>query len=94
MKTSKARSSKKRIEGEGHVELLGCRAAMLGLDLSAFEGSKNAIVVQIMRRCADCSYREACAADVKRDPNDPVWEAYCPNAEALLQLADESWQRR
>jgi hypothetical protein len=47
-----------------------------------------------MRNCAECGYREACAVDLKRDPNNPVWETYCPNAKALLGLAEESWQNR
>jgi len=94
MQTRHARSSGKRINREDHDELLGCRMAMLGLDLFAIKDGNNTILKEIMRRCADCGYREACAADVKRDPNDPVWETYCPNAEALLRLADESWHTR
>ena len=75
-------------------ELLGCRVAMLGIDESVIKAGSTQALQQIMRNCPDCSYREACAADLKRDPNDPVWETYCPNAKALLGLAAESWKAR
>ena len=26
--------------------------------------------------------------DLKRDPNNPVWETYCPNAGAFIALAE------
>jgi hypothetical protein len=38
-------------------------------------------------RCKSCGYRETCAVDLKRDPNNPVWETYCPNADAFIALA-------
>ena len=97
MKTRNAHSSGKRTKRatrEAHDELLGCRMAMVGLDLFAIKGGNNAILEEIMQRCENCDYREACAVDVKRDPNNPVWETYCPNAKALLRLADESWHTR
>ncbi|MBI3702366.1 MAG: hypothetical protein HY244_00595 [Rhizobiales bacterium] len=74
-------------------ELLDCRVEMLGLDLSAVADAGNALQ-EIMRKCPICGYREACVADLKRDPNDPVWETYCPNAKALLGLAESSWTTR
>ena len=45
---------------------------MLGLDLFAIKGGNNAILEEIMQRCENCDYREVCAADVKREPNNPV----------------------
>ncbi len=89
MQIHKGRPPEKR---EDHDELLGCRMAMLGLDLFAVEGGGNVTLEEIMRNCAECGYREACVADLKRDPNDPVWETYCPNAKALVGLAAASWQ--
>ncbi len=91
MQIRNVHSSGIRIKYEDHDELLDCRMAMLGLDLFTIESANNTTLEQIMRRCADCGYREACAVDLKRDPNDPVWETYCPNAEALLGLAEASW---
>ncbi len=74
-------------------ELLGCRVEMLGLDLSGIKSGDDALM-DIMRNCPICGHREACVADLKRDPNDPVWETYCPNAKALLGLAESSWRGR
>ena len=66
-----------------HDELLDCRMAMLGLNLDAANGET---FNEIMRRCKNCAHREACAVDLKRDPNNLVWEAYCPNSAALNAL--------
>jgi len=69
-------------------ELLDCRMAMLGLNLDATKGDK---FNEIMRRCGSCGHREACAVDLKRDPNDPVWETYCPNKGAFIALAEAQY---
>ncbi len=74
--------------------LLACRMSMLGIDLFAIERDKNDLLEEIMRRCASCDYRDACAVDLKRDPNNPVWESYCPNSVAFLELASTSWLLR
>jgi hypothetical protein len=66
-------------------ELLDCRMAMLGLNLDAATGET---FNEIMRRCKSCGSREACAVDLKRDPNNPVWETYCPNTGAFIALAE------
>ena len=68
-----------------HDELLDCRMAMLGLNLDMTNGGT---FKEIMRRCKSCGYREACAVDLKRDPNNPVWETYCPNTGAFIALAE------
>jgi len=68
-----------------HDELLDCRMAMLGLNLDVTNGDR---FNQIMRRCKSCGHREACAVDLKRDPNSPRWETYCPNTGAFVALAE------
>ena len=70
-----------------HDDLLDCRMAMLGLEAIEGDNAQN----EIRRRCKSCGYREACAVDLKRDPNNPVWETYCPNAGTLVTLAEKSW---
>ena len=71
------------------LDLLDCRTAMLGLDLYAIENGKT--FEELKRRCFNCSFQEACAVDLRRDPNGLVWESYCPNAAALWELAEEWW---
>ena len=90
MQAGNGHSPVKSVTREECDELLGCRMAMLGLDLFAVDNQLQ----EIMRNCVDCGHREACVGDLKRDPNDPVWETYCPNAKALLGLADQSWKAR
>jgi hypothetical protein len=69
-------------------ELLDCRVAMLGLDLSAIENRSGETFASIKQRCARCDAGEACELDLRRDPNDPVWETYCPNTATLIALAE------
>ena len=75
-------------------ELLNCRMSMLGIEESTIKGKSTEALLEIMRNCPACGNRDICEADLKRDPNDPVWETYCPNAKALLELAAESWKAR
>src|ERR1700737_1358337 len=65
--------------------------AMLGLDLSAVEGYDGAMFEAIRQSCASCYFREACELDLRRDPNDPVWETYCPNSATLIALPEACW---
>jgi hypothetical protein len=68
------------------LDLLDCRASTLGLDLYAMESDE--IFGELNRRCYNCSFQEACVVDLRRDPTNPVWETYCPNAAALGELAE------
>ncbi len=91
MQIGKPRATRKLTAADEHDELLDCRMAMLGLQLDAAEAADGDLLNEIMRRCKSCGYREACAVDFKRDPNNPVWESYCPNAGALVALAAARW---
>jgi Family of unknown function (DUF6455) len=91
MPIGKPHSNGKPTTPEQQEELLGCRMAMLGLQLDPAETADAAALHEMMRRCMECGYREACAVDLERDPNNPVWETYCPNAGALIELAQDRW---
>ena len=93
MQTRDPRSADNPAEGDESDNLLDCRMAMLGLDFDAIKQTDAETVVQIVRECARCGSREACVVDLKRDPNSPVWETYCPNAEALIALAKARWEQ-
>jgi hypothetical protein len=77
-----------RNEGD---DLLDCRMAMLGLDFDAIKRGDGATLDQIVRACTSCGFREACTVDLERDPNNPVWETYCPNSGALIALTEAWW---
>ena len=93
MQTGNPRSNGKSAP-DPQDELFDCRMAMLGLDPAVVARDAAAALHEIRRRCSDCCYREACAVDLKRDPNSPVWETYCPNASKLIELAETQWQAR
>lgn len=91
MKKSSPRSTGKSVMSDGHDGLLECRMAMLGLDFDETKRDESDMFDEIRRSCLSCGDREACAVDLKRDPNSPVWEAYCPNSSALIALAQAQW---
>ncbi len=64
---------------------------MLGLDPHMIKQGESELLESIMLRCKKCGAREACAVDLKRDPNNPVWQTYCPNASKLNGLAEAEW---
>ena len=74
MQIGKPRATGKSTTSEQQEELLDCRMVMLGLQLNPAEIADNDALKEMMRRCMGCGYREACAVDLERDPNNPVWE--------------------
>ena len=80
------RSTGKPATCDERDDLLSFRMAMLGLDPHAIGWRYAETFDKMKRHCASCSLREACAVDLKRDPNNQVWEAYCPNSGALNAL--------
>lgn len=75
----------------GPPDLLACRVAMLGLDLDAIARGDHAAFADLKKRCASCDAREACGVDLERDPNNPIWESYCPNSAVLNALTAVWW---
>ncbi len=67
-------------------DLLKCRIAIVGLDIKAIERCYGEVFNRLRQRCMSCGVRAPCAVDLKHNPNNLVWEAYCPNSEALNAL--------
>ena len=72
---------------DAHGDLLRCRMAKLGLDLYAMERHYSETIDKVRRRCMSCEVWETCAVDLQRDPDNQVWEAYCPNSGVLNALS-------
>ena len=69
-------------------DLLVGRVTALGLDLDAIERSCGGEWSEgIKQRCIRCDFPRACEEDLRRAPNNPVWQSYCPNAAKLVALA-------
>ena len=68
----------------GSAALLDRRLAVLGLTETA--NVQPAVLRDLQRVCTQCKSKGRCSHDLDRDPSDPVWKWYCPNAETLLSL--------
>ena len=78
---------------ERRLDLLDCRMTVLGLDLYAIKNGE--IFDDLKRRCLDCIFPEACAADLRRNPNNPVWATYCPIAPMFGdEIAESGFKQR
>lgn len=75
-------------------DLLRSRMSMLGLDFDAIQTGDRTTCGELVTRCADCEVKKACRLDLARDPNDPVWEGYCPNSVLLNGLTETWWAAR
>ena len=78
-------------KSDEEANVLECRMATLNLDLCLIQSDQ---LEEVKRRCISCSFRKACALDFKRDPNNPVWESYCPNAGVLFGFTEAWWLTR
>ena len=67
-------------------DLLRGRMKILGLDVDAIRREFREVFDQIRENCPRCGDREACAIDLRHDPDGLIWEAYCPNSDVLNVL--------
>jgi hypothetical protein len=67
-------------------ELLRSRMKILGLDVDAIGRDFHEVFDKVRKNCPRCGDREACAIDLRHDPNGLIWETYCPNSEVLNAL--------
>jgi len=69
---------------------------MTALDLNQNEVSQVEphVFRDLQRVCTMCACHGRCQRDLARDPNDPVWKSYCPNAGTLTSLDALPWSSR
>lgn len=70
------------------------RMAAVDLDCNEVARLMPEALHDLQRVCTFCSWRKRCARDMARDPSDPRWKDYCPNATTLLALDAMPWAAR
>jgi uncharacterized protein YjiS (DUF1127 family) len=66
------------------------RLAALDIDEAALLHNDPRVARDLERVCSLCGQKRQCERDLTRDPDDPVWRAYCPNALTLDALKEEA----
>jgi hypothetical protein len=69
--------------GADAAQLLYERMRVLGMSRADIEHSANGVMRDLERTCALCHDKGVCENDLNRQPDDPSWKAYCPNAVTL-----------
>jgi hypothetical protein len=70
-------------QGPPAARLLPLRMAALRLDPQDLAWTDGPLLRDMQQLCATCESHGRCRRDLARDPDDPVWEQYCPNADVL-----------
>jgi hypothetical protein len=69
--------------GPDAAHLLYERMRVLGMSRADVERSANGVMRDLEKTCALCRDKGICEKDLNRQPDDPGWKAYCPNAVTL-----------
>lgn len=80
--------------GSGSANLLSQRMAALDLDQNEVARTEPATMQDLQRVCTMCNCHHRCVRELARDPLDPVWKGYCPNAQTLTALSAQPWAVR
>jgi len=72
--------------GPDAANLLYERMHALGLSRSDVEHAANGVMRDLERTCACCNEKGVCEKDLTKQPNNPGWKGYCPNAVSLESL--------
>jgi hypothetical protein len=80
--------------GSGSVDLLSERMGALDLSQNEVARTEPATMQDLQRVCTMCDCHRRCARDLARDPLDPKWKEYCPNAQTLSALSAQPWAVR
>ncbi len=75
---------------ENSAQLLALRMDALRLNTVDIERRQPKVMQDLQRLCSLCGAKHQCEHDLKDNPADPSWRAYCPNADTLGALEAES----
>ena len=76
------------------AQLLPLRMVALGLNPEKLARAEPCKVSELVERCTACDSPEECEWDLRRDPADPTWQTYCPNAASLTALTRKKHGKR
>jgi hypothetical protein len=68
------------------------RAAALGLEADEIGRKEPLVRRDLQRVCSPCGSKRECEHDLARDPSNPHWRDYCPNAVTFDALESEQSQ--
>jgi hypothetical protein len=74
--------------GPDAADLLFDRMRALGIAKEDVERSAHGLMRDLEKTCACCNEKGLCEKDLTKDPADPGWRRYCPNAVTLDSLAN------
>ncbi|HTS41175.1 MAG TPA: hypothetical protein VMH84_11625 [Xanthobacteraceae bacterium] len=69
------------------TDLLSRRMAALKLDVEEIGRTYPPVSNDLKHLCWLCTSKGRCERDLAKDPSNPVWREYCPNATTLTALS-------
>lgn len=70
-------------KGPHAADLLYQRMAALRLTRPDVERVAPGLMPDLQKTCSGCNDKAACKKDLASRPDDPAWQAYCPNSATL-----------
>jgi hypothetical protein len=71
------------------ADLLYWRMNEANLDRKEITHADPQVMRDLQRVCTVCGSKRRCEHQPAKDPSNPVWQKYCPNATTLLTLVAE-----
>jgi hypothetical protein len=72
------------------ADLLYWRMNEIKLDRKEITQADPQVMRDLQRVCTVCGSKRRCEHQLAKDPSDPVWQKYCPNATTLSALVAEA----
>ncbi len=76
------------------ADLLPHRLAALDLDPRTLAVTEGVVLRDLQRLCTICESKGRCARDLADDTLSSDWRDYCPNAETLKSLVNETEEKK
>jgi len=71
------------------ADLLYWRMNEIKLDRMEVTHADPQVMRDLQRVCTVCGSKRRCEHELAKNPSDPAWQKYCPNATTLLALVAE-----